>query len=182
MTRKQLSRFIFHKETIYLPAGLALLWLSISLLADSTGSKSDLVPHTGRISRIDSVIVSEKGKPFSTIITRELRIGMDNEAGYFTIVSSDGFGDIVSRINPDDSITIYTKRKLWGIFGLKSERDICELQKGDKVIVSYEMCKRSISGQFILTLALSLGLLIYYFHRAEIRYWLLKRYPDSRSV
>lgn len=172
MTARQIRNLIFHKDSIALVFSLVFLWFSISLYIDSSFRTTNLIRHTGRINNITTVITRVKNKLFFKESTKELRITVNTEENYFTSITTESFGNITSGIKVGDTITIFTKPKVWGIFGLKSARDISQLTKNDKVMMNFANYKRSISGFFIPTLIFSIILIIIYLVRTTKRYHL----------
>ena len=171
MTKKQILKLVFHKDTIALIASLVFLWFTMGILVDSNYDKKDLTSHIGQLVKIDSVITRVKDKPLFKEITKELRLTLDNEGNYFTSITTKNFGDITSQINVGDTVTIFTKSKLWGIFGMKKSSNISQLTKGDNVIIDFEKYKQSLSGLYILTLIASAGFFIFYYVRTRRRYF-----------
>ena len=100
-----------------------------------------------------------------------MRLGIDSEAAYFTLTTTGDFGFITSKVQIGDAVAVYTKPKLWGIFGLKPASDINHLIKGREVIVNYNDYKTSISGFFYFTLLFSIILFIVYIVRLRKRLW-----------
>lgn len=171
MTGRHLSRLIFHKDTLALIASMVFFWFTISLLVDSNIDAEDLVPHTGIIVSIDSVITRVVNKPLFKETTKELWLTIDTEADYFSLISTSGFGDISSRIAIEDSVTVFTKPRVWGVFGLAKRRSINQLSKGGEIIIDYNKYKQKISGFFVLTLAGGIVFLILYLNRMRTRYY-----------
>jgi hypothetical protein len=170
MTIKQTIKLVFHKDTFAFIASLVFLWFSISTLADSNFNKKNLTPHTGQLVKIDSAITRVKNKPLFKEITMELRLTLDSERGYFTTITTKNLGDITSKIKIGDKVTIFTKCKLWGMFGFKKPKDICHFTKGANVIIDFEKYKQTLSGLYVLTLIASLGFFIFYYVRTRKRY------------
>jgi hypothetical protein len=170
MTNKQILKLVFHKDTIALIASLIFLWVTIGILVDSNYNKKDLTSHIGQLVKIDSVITRVKDKPLFKEITKELRLTLDNEENYFTTITTKDFGDITSQIKKGDTVTIFTKSKLWGIFGMKKSGDISQLTNGNNVIIDFEKYKQTLSGLYILTLIASVGFFIFYYVRTRRRY------------
>ena len=170
MTRRQTLRLIFHKDTIALIASLVFLWFTIGLLVDSNYRFDDLSIHKGQLVKIDSVITRVKDKPLFKEITKELRLTIDTDDNYFTSITTKDFGYITSYISIGDTVNIFTKKKLWGIFSMKKARDISHLTKGDAVIVDFEKYRQSLSGVFLITLVAAIGFFIFYYLRTRRRY------------
>ncbi|MEJ8819058.1 hypothetical protein [Lacibacter sp. H407] len=171
MTRRQTLRLIFHKDTIALLASLVFLWFTIGLLDDINYRFEDLTKHSGQLVKIDSVITRVKDKPLFKEITKELRLTIDTDNKYFTSITTKDFGYITGNVSIGDTVHIFTKKKLWGIFGMKKARDISHLAKGDIVIVDFEKYQQSLSGVFLVTLVAAIGFFIYYFVRTKRRYY-----------
>lgn len=170
MTRRQTLRLIFHKDTIALIASLVFLWFTIGLLVDSNYRFENLAKHSGQLISIDSVITKVKDKPLFKEITKELRLTIDTDDSYFTSITTKDFGYITRNVSIGDTVNIYTKKKLWGIFGMKKARDISHFTKGDTVLIDFEKYRQSLSGLFIITLIASIGFLILYYVRTKRRY------------
>ena len=170
MTRRQTLRLIFHKDTIALIASLVFLWFTIGLLVDSNYNFQNLDKHSGQLIGIDSVITRVKDKPLFKEITKELRLTIDTDNKYFTSITTKDFGYITRNISIGDTINIYTKKKLWGVFGMKKARDISHFTKGDTVIVDFEKYQNSLSGVFLITLGATIGFFIFYYLRTRRRY------------
>ena len=119
MFKFKLFFIIFQMDTFFLILGLMVLWFSISLYVDSNFTIKDLKPHTGILTGIDSAITKIKDKPLFQEITKELYLSLNNESKKFTHITTGHFGNIVSNLKVGDSIMLYSKPKLWGIFGLK---------------------------------------------------------------
>ena len=177
MTGSQALRLIFHKETIIFIASLVCLWFAIGLMVDSNYSLPELTKHSGQLVKMDSVVTSVKDKPLFKEVTRELRLTVDTEDDYFTTVTTKDFGGIVNKLAVGDSVEIFTKKKRWGIFGMKKENDISHLVKGDVVLIDFDAYRQSIEGLFILPLLLAIVTLCYYYVLTRRRYMRdIKRY------
>jgi len=171
MKFSRIIRLIFIKETLFLIFGLVWLWFSISLYLDSNYSVANLKPHFGQIERLDSSIVRVKDKPFFKEVTKQLQVTLSYDFNTYTIETTEHFGEIVSKISVGDSVTVFTKPKLWGIFGLKKATIINHLTKNDEVVIDYSLYKQSISGLFYLTSIFSLVLLLIYIVKLKKRLW-----------
>lgn len=170
MTKKQILKLVFHKDTIALIVSLVFLWFTIGILVDTNYDKKDLTPHIGQLVKIDTVILRVKDKPLFKEITKELRLTLDNEGNHFTTITTKNFSHITSQINVGDTVTIFTKSKLWGIFGMKKSNNISQLTNGDNVIIDFEKYKQTLSGLYILTLISSVGFFIFYYLRTRRRH------------
>lgn len=162
-------RLIFIKETLILLFGLVWLWFSIGLYVDSNYSVTDLTAQKGEIERLDSSIVRVKDKPLFKEITKQLQVKLSSSQKIYTIETTETFGEIVSKVSIGDTVTVFTKSKLWGIFGLKKASVINHLTKNNEVVIDYSVYKSSISGLFYLTLAFSIVLLIVYIAKLKKR-------------
>lgn len=152
MTKRQTLRLIFHKDSMILVAALIFLWFTISLLVDSNYTLEHLTKHSGRLTSIDSAITRVKNKPFFKEITKKSTIRIDTEDNYFTCITTKNFGYITSHLSPGDAVTIYTKHRLWGIFGLRNARTITHFTKGNIVLIDFEQYQQSLSGLFMIAL------------------------------
>ena len=168
MTQKQTFKLIFHKDIVAFILSLFFLWSTISLLVDSTTNKKDLVAHKGQIISLKIIKVTSK-KSFKRKFRTELRLSIDNGDNYFTSSKPSNFAEIISRLKVGNSITVFTKPKLFGIFGMKRDNDITHLIKGDLIIIDFEQYKKSISGFFILTFIAFIGFFTFYYIRIRRR-------------
>ena len=150
---------------------LAWLWFSIGLYVDSHYSINDLKPHIGKIERLNSSILRVKRKLLYKQIIKQLKVTLSSDPGTYTVETTKNFGEILSKISVGDSVTVFTKPKLWGIFGLKKATIINHLIKNGEVVIDYSLFKKSISGFFYPTLIFSLILLIVYIVRLKKRIW-----------
>ena len=164
-------RLILIKETIILLFGFVWLWFSIGLYVDSNYSIANLKPHHGLIEGIDSSVVKVKSKPLFKEITQELQINLSTDNSIYTLQTTGNFSNIVSKIDVGDSVTIFTKPKLWGVFGLKKASVINHLTKGKEVVLDYRTYKSSISALFYLTLIFSIIFFIVYIVKLRNRIW-----------
>jgi len=162
MKKSRILRFIFIKETFILIFALVWVWFTIGLFVDSSYSVNNLEAHSGVVIRLDSLITRVKNKPLYKEIDQELRLELNSASIIFTLTTTKNFGFISSRISEGDTVTVYTKPKLWGVFGLKKGSEINHLKKGDQVIVNYKDYKNSISGLSYLTLLFAVILMIVY--------------------
>lgn len=150
-------RFIFHRTSMLLLVSLFYLWASIGLFHDSHLENEDLILHSGRVIYIDSI---------NTKHAFLLRIAVDSEPStVFTttpLKKHSHFHFITSKVGLGDKITIFTKPRLWKIFGLKRGNDISRLIKDKEIIVSYERFKQKARGLFLFTAVASIGFLLAY--------------------
>ena len=167
----KILRLIFLKETILLIFGLVWLWFSIGLYVDSNYTIADLKAHNGVIENIDSVIIKVKDKPLFKKVTKQLRLQLSSDNNVYTLETTENFGNMVSKVNIGDSVTLFTKPKLWGIFGLKKTSIISHLIKDKEVIIDYANYKSSISRLFYLTLVFSIVILVVYMVKLRNRIW-----------
>jgi hypothetical protein len=170
MTKEQKLQLIFHRDTLSLIVSLFFLWSLISLLVDGNYRLKDLTKHSGQLAKIDSVITRVKNKPLFKETTKELRLTLDNEKDYFTSITTKDFGGITSKISIGDTVTIFTKNKLWGIFGMKQARDISHFTIGNIVLIDYENYRQTIPVISIISLAGSIGFFIFFYVRTRQRY------------
>jgi hypothetical protein len=167
-------QFIFHNSSFALVASLFFLWASIGLFHDTSLKREDLIAHSGSVVYIDSIPTiggrhgTLKGKkPFL------LRIVLHTEPSIlFSATPLEKYGDfnfITSKINLGDQISIFTKPRLWKIFGLKRDNDISQLVKHNEVIVDYERFKEKVSGLNIFTALASIAFLFWYIRLTKQR-------------
>ena len=179
----KILRLIFLKETFLLIFGLVWLWFSVSLYVDGTYTIEDLKPHKGVIERLDSVITGVKDKPLFKEVTKQLSLELSSDNNVYTVQTTEHFGNVVSKVNIGDSVTVFTKPKLWGIFGLKKASEINHLTKDKEVVLDYTTYKSSISGLFYLTLIFSLILLVVYVVKLKNRiWWDFDGYKSAKSI
>ncbi len=170
MTRRQTIKLIFHKDTIAFIASMVFVWFTISLIADENYEQNNLTRHTGYLVKIDSGVTKNKNKLLFKETTKMLLLKLNTEQVYFTSISTNSFGYITSKIATGDSVIIFTKPKLWGIFGLKKSNDISQLTKGKVTVIDFKKYKQSISGLFVLTLIPAIVFLIVYYIRTRKRW------------
>lgn len=169
-TQKQTFKLIFHKDIVAFILSLFFLWSTISLLVDSTTNNKDLVAHKGQIISLKIIKTRTVDKSFKRKSRTELRLSIDNGDNYFTSSKPSNFADINSRLKVGNTITVFTKPKLFGIFGMKKNNDITHLIKGDIIIIDFEQYKKSISGFFILTFIAFIVFFTLYYLRIRRRY------------
>ena len=184
MIKSKTFQIIFLKETLLLLFALVWFWFSVGLWVDSNYSEKNLKPHYGAITRMDSVITRVKDKPFFKEITKQLRITLNTQGDkVFTLLTTKDFGYVSSKVIIGDTVTLFTKPKVWGIFGLKKSSDINHLIKDEIVIINYQDYKKSISGFFYFTLAFAIILFIAYVVKLRKRLWWdfvgYKKYQES---
>ena len=179
----KILRVIFLKETVLLIFGLVWLWFSIGLFLDGNYTIKDLKPHNGVVERLDSVIIKVKDKPLFKEVTKQLRLQLSSDNNVYTLETTENFVNVVSKVNIGDSVTVFTKPKLWGIFGLKKASVINHLTKDKGVVIDYTTYKSSISGLFYLTLIFSIVLLVVYVVKLRNRiWWDFDGYKSAKSI
>jgi hypothetical protein len=130
-----------------------------------------LKPHPGVIERLDSAIIKVKDKPLFKEVTKQLQLQLSSDNNFYTLETTENFGNVISKLSIGDSVTVFTKPKLWGIFGLKKSSIINHLTKNKEVVIDYATYKSSISGLFYLTLTFSIILFIVYIVKLRNRIW-----------
>ncbi len=160
-------RFIFHKSSFALLGSLFFLWASIGLLHDTSLTKQDLIPHTGTVVHIDSIkTIGGRNASLAGKKSFLLRIVLHIQPNIlYSATPLKKYGDfnlITSNVKLGDQITIFTKPRLWKIFGLKRANDISLLVKSGEVIVSYERFKQKVTGLPIFMTTASIGFLLAY--------------------
>ena len=179
----KILKFIFLKETLFLVFGVVWLWFSIGLYVDSNYSIKDLKPHNGVLEGLDSVILKVKDKPLFKEVTKQLRLQLSIDNNVYTLETTENFGNIVSKVNIGDSVTIFTKQKLWGMFGLQKTSVISHLTKDKEVVIDYKTYKDSLSGLFYLTLSFSIVLFVVYTVKVRKRiWWDFGGYKSAKSI
>jgi hypothetical protein len=91
-----------------------------------------LTKHTGMYSQSQIVITRIKNKPLYKDTTRALRIWLNTEPSYFYIPQYKNFNHILSNLGIEDSISIYTKKKVLDIFGFGGSNQIVHLVNEEK--------------------------------------------------
>lgn len=184
MTKKQIISLIFHNDTFALMGALVFLWFSIGSLVDYNYRLEDLSKHSAKVIEIDSVITKSVDKPLHKSVTKELRLAIDTEPNYFTAITKKDFGYITNFISIDDTVQIFTKKKVWGIFGLKKANDISHLIKGDTIVVDFEAYRQRSSGFFFLSLIAAFAFFAFYYFRTKKRYQdiISQGEPDASDV
>lgn len=167
-------QFIFHNSSVALISSLFFLWASIGLIHDTSLKREDLIAHSGTVVYIDSI--PKNGGRHGTLTGKKsflLRIVLHTEPGVlFSTTPLEKYGDfnfITSKINPGDQISIFTKPRLWNIFGLKRDNDISQLVKSNEVIVDYEKFKEKVAGLYIFTGLASIAFLFWYIRLTKQR-------------
>ena len=117
-----------------------------------------LHPHTGKVSDIQTVITKLKNKPFYKDTIRELQIRLVNNTQYFTISTHSNFNDITRTISKGDTVTIYTKDKVFGIFGYGNPQTIAHLVKTstNKILIDFHEKQQSFASIIILVVLANL--------------------------
>jgi len=186
VTKSRLFQLIFIKETGILIIAIIVLWLAIGLLVDFNYSVENLKGYYGSIVRLDSILTITKDKPLYKEITKELQLKLDSYSKVFTLSTTRDFGYITSKIYVGDYVTIYTKPKLWGIFGLKKGSDINHLTKAEDIIIDYKDYKTSIAGLYLLPLLFAIILFFVYITKLRKRIWWefggFERYQEKIKV
>lgn len=163
----KLIKFLYHKSSLALVGSLLFLWTSIGLFHDTNLSEEDLIPHVGTVVIIDSVSTLAGGR--ATIAGEKsflLRLMIHTEPNIiFSATPLKKYGDfnfITTKVNLGDQVTIFTKPRLWKIFGLKRANDISQLVNKEEVIISYAKFQQKVYGLPFFIAALSLSLTIFY--------------------
>ena len=163
-------KIIFHKDTLLLVFAIIWLWFTVSFIVDKNTALSQMKQHTGELDRAEIVIPKIKNRPFFKDTTREIRLYLANSESYFTITTNNDYRPILSELyQNDDILTIYTKQKLFGIFGFGDAKKINHLQRGSKLIVDYSKHQRSMSALLWLTLLATIGFTVAFVIRLRQR-------------
>ncbi len=170
MTIRQFLKFLFHRKSGPLIGSLIFVWVTISLYVDLNTTKDELIPHVGKLVGIDSVITKVKNKPLFKEITKQLRLTLDTESSYFTSITTSNFASITSQIDVGDNVTIYTKYKKLGIFGLKKNNEMSQLTKGNIEIIDYKHYQKTIQKMIFLCGFFSLAFLVWFIVWARPRW------------
>lgn len=150
------------------------LWFTLNMLVDITTNFKKLHPHTGQVRDMHVVITRMKNKPLYKDTTRELRIALADEHEYFTISSNKtNFNDITTAVTKGDTITVYTKDKVFGMFGFGDEQVIAHLVKhpNEQVVVDFSEKQQYYNSFARLPILGTIGFLIWYVVRVRKRLW-----------
>jgi hypothetical protein len=167
-------KVLLHKDSVLLMGIFGSLWVSVNMLADINTDFNKLHPHTGQVTDMQLVITRMKNKPLYKDTTRELRIALADEPKYFTISSNKtNFSDITTAINNGDTITVYTKDKVFGVFGFGNEQVIAHLVKHPtkQVLVNFTEKQQYYNSFAWLPILGTIGFLIWYIIRVRKRLW-----------
>ncbi|HKO81959.1 MAG TPA: hypothetical protein VJU78_16245 [Chitinophagaceae bacterium] len=163
-------KIIFHKDILLLIFAIVWLWFTVSSIVDKTTGLSQMKQHMGELNRAEIVITKIKNKPLFKDTTREIRLYLVNSESYFTITTNNDYRPILSELYQGDNIlTIYTKQKLFGIFGFGDEKKVNHLQRGNKTIVDYSKHQRSMSAIVWLTGLATIGFTVAFVIRLRKR-------------
>ena len=154
-------------------ATLVWFWFTITLLVDINFDFKKLQPHTGQITDMLVVITRMKNKPLYKDTTRELRIVLADEPQYFITSSKSNFNDITANVSQGDSVTAYTKDKVFGIFGFGDHQTIVHLVKHptNEVLIDFAKTQQSNASIVFLPAVATIGFLIWYIIRVRKRLW-----------
>jgi hypothetical protein len=170
MVLKKLRTLLFHKDSFFLVSFFVLLWLTISLIADSGKKTSDLIRHTGVVLNIDSVIIEVKDKPLFKQTTQELRLIINTEPACFMLTTTGSFRYVTSKIKIGDTVTIFTKPRTLMVFGLRKENDISQLVKGGITIINYQQYRTKAKKLSIMFAISTIAVGIIYYIRTKKRF------------
>jgi hypothetical protein len=148
---------------------IVFLWMAIGIWVDIHYSLKDLKPHYGEVVQLNNVIRKVTDKALFKEVERELHIKLDSDNQTYTFITTKDFDSIISSFSIGDSITLYTKPKKWGIFGLKKNSAINHLTIHGKIIIDYSKYKKSIAGMEYMVLIFSIGVFIFYISRLKKR-------------
>jgi hypothetical protein len=155
-----------------LAASLVFIWFTITLYSSQKTEFHKLKVNAGAISKAHVVITKIKNTPFYKDTTREMRFFLDDSLNYFLITTT-GNLNYFDSLFIGDTVKIYTRDKVWGIFGF-NERLILHLERisDNKVFLRYSETQRSNRDLYLLTGIFSIGLFIWYLVRVKKRvYW-----------
>lgn len=143
------------------------------MLVDINYTFQKLQPHTGQISDMQVIITDMKNKPLYKDTTRELRIALVGEPQYFTIPTKTNFNDITSTISIGDTITVYTKDKILGIFGFGDNHTIAHLvkQPTNHVLIDFAKKQNYYTSIVFLPALTTIVFLIWYIVKVRRRLW-----------
>jgi hypothetical protein len=166
-------KIFLHKDSFLLIAALVWLWFAVSMLVDVNYNFHNLHPHKGEVTEIDVAITRIKNKLLYKDTTRELRISLVNEPQYFTISTTNNFDDITETLVVGDTVTVYTKDKLLGIFGYGNSQHIAHLVKHptNQMLIDFRKKQQSISSIVFLPVLATIIFLIWYIIKLRRRLW-----------
>lgn len=172
--RSLLWRILFHKDSVLLLIAIIWVWLAISIIVDANYDITELVSHKGRLEKVSIIVTGLKSKPLFKDTTRELRITIDNNPGYFSISSKEDLSIIEGSLFIGDSVSVFTKKKVLGIFGYGGSRSIFHLVSltRKRIIIDYNERKRSSYSVSFLVVFAALFFITWYITKVRKRlYW-----------
>jgi len=165
-------KVLLHKDSFLLIITLVWLWFTVTMLVDANYDFQKLQSHYGQIKYRGVVITKMKNKLLYKDTTRELRIALLGEAQYFEISTTRNIYDLADELSPGDTVTIYTKGKILGIFGFGNERTIVHLVKRpNEVLVDFKKNHRHFASLVFLPALATVAFLIWYIIKIRRRLW-----------
>ena len=171
MTRPQFFSLLFHRDTGALFGSIVFIWATVSIYVDTHYTIQDLQAHRGILTAMDSAIVKQVDKPLFKETTRKLYLQLNSSDRQFFVRTTTDFAFIISKLSVGDSISIYTKPKVWGIFGLKKENEISHMVWKQETLLNFENYRDYIGGLFFFTLAAAIFSLTFFLVRFNKRYY-----------
>jgi hypothetical protein len=166
-------RVVLHKDSRLLIAVAVSLWFTISMSADARYDVKKLQPHTGQVSEVATRITRIKNKLFYKDTTIQLRIRLGDAPEYFTIAATGRWDSLTHALAVGDTATVYTKEKLWGIFGLGNRHTIAHLVKHptNQVLIDFRKNQQANFLSVFITAFATIGFLVWYIVRLRRRMW-----------
>lgn len=183
--KSKLWKVLIHKDSLLLIATLVWLWFTLTMLVDINYDVQKLQPHTGKVSDVQVVITRMKNKLLYKDTTWELQIALIDEPQYFTVPTKNNFNNITAAISLGDTITIYTKDKVLGIFGFGDNHTIAHLVRHptNEVLIDFAKKQQSNSSIVFLPALATVVFLIWYIIKVRRRlWWDLGGYEEHREM
>ncbi len=155
-------RFLNHKSTIFLVFTVFHGWLAISLCHDVSLKHSDLIRHTGWVTHMDSIRVYSGRFSRGTLM---LTMSLDSNPSVFFKAAPQrrrgNFDFIKSKVSLGDTVMIYTKPRLWKVFGLGRQNQIMTLKQDHDVLIQFKKDEDGAS-KVLFAVSMALACLAFY--------------------
>lgn len=175
MTLKEISKLVFHSQTLLILPALLFLWYAFDIYSGNNITESDLIPHSGQLGTMDTVNANPKkelGYRGSNVNYFRFKINTEPNTTFFMVTGPrySNYHLVTSRLAIGDTVTIFTSPQVSAKFKNTPKR-IEKLMKGDDVIVNYKSLytRKNHFGLYI-NLIISLFFFILYFIKVRRRY------------
>ena len=153
-----LSRWEFFVKYL-LPFVLVFFaWALIGNLIEITYSKENLVRVTDKILSVNNVITKVVNKPLYKAKKHELRLYLENQDDYFRLNEKYKYENFIDKLKKGDSVTVFFRPKYLVPIGMGRQKDIYQLESGNKVLFDISARKKNSKG---IVLVSSIALLIF---------------------